>query len=155
MTAFSATLPPGSGTAVRNGDTVARYSSDEFVILLPDIQNPLEAEEVTARVRTSLTEPVEVEGRKVFVDVAIGTSVSDGLPGEGTGTQSESARLLLEKADFEMYQSKARARGQRPPGAQRKDYLRLETDLRGAAVRPTAGAVPAPNRRGNTRNRRR
>lgn len=123
------------GTAVRKSDTVARYSSDEFVILLPDIQNPLEAEHVAARVRTSLAEPVELEGRKVFVDVAIGTSVSGDLPGEGTDAQSESARLLLEKADFEMYQSKARARGQTPPAVQRKDYLRLETDLRGAAAR--------------------
>ncbi len=120
---------------MRDSDTVARYSGDEFVILLPHIQNPLEADHVAARVRTSLAEPVEVEGRRVFVDVAIGTSVSGPLPGEGTDSQSESARLLLEKADFEMYQSKARARGQTPPGVQRKDYLRLETDLRGAAAR--------------------
>ncbi|XAS64282.1 EAL domain-containing protein [Micrococcaceae bacterium Sec5.8] len=122
-------------TAVRDSDTVARYSSDEFVILLPSLQNPLEADQVAARVRTSLTEAVEVEGRKVFVDVAIGTSVSGAAPGEVTDTPSESARRLLEKADFEMYQSKARARGQTPPGVQRKDYLRLETDLRGAAER--------------------
>jgi diguanylate cyclase (GGDEF)-like protein len=123
------------GIAVRDCDTVARYSSDEFVILLPGIQDPLEVDHVAARVRTSLAEPVEVEGRKVFVDVAIGTSVSGALPGEGTDSHSESGRLLLEKADFEMYQSKARARGQTPPGVQRKDYLRLETDLRGAAAR--------------------
>jgi diguanylate cyclase (GGDEF)-like protein len=123
------------GTAVRDSDTVARFSSDEFVILLPDVQNPLEVDHVADRVRASLTEPVEVEGRKVFVDVAIGTSVSGAFSAGGTDTQSESARLLLEKADFEMYQSKARARGQTPPGVQRKDYLRLETDLRGAAAR--------------------
>lgn len=122
-------------SAVRGRDTVARYSGDEFVILVPDIENPLEAEHIAARVRTSLAEPVEVEGRKVFVDVAIGSSVSGTLPGKGNGSQSESARLLLENADFEMYQSKARARGQTPPGVQRKDYLRLETDLRGAAAR--------------------
>ena len=122
-------------SAVRDCDTVARYSSDEFVILLPDINDPLEADHVAARVRTSLTEPVEVEGRKIFVEVAIGTSVSGAVPAEGTNAQSESARHLIEKADFEMYQSKARARGQTPPGVQRKDYLRLETDLRGAALR--------------------
>jgi diguanylate cyclase (GGDEF)-like protein len=122
-------------SAVRDGGTVARYSGDEFVILLPHIENPWEADHVAARVRTSLSEPVEVEGRKVFVDVAIGSSVSGALPGEGTASQSEPARLLLEQAGFEMYQSKARARGQTPLGVQRKDYLRLETDLRGAAAR--------------------
>ena len=122
-------------TAVGHGDTVSRYSGDKFVILLPDIQNPLEVDHAAAMVRASLAEPLEVEGRKVFIEVAIGTSVSGALPGEQTDTHSELARLLLARADFELHQSKARARGQTPPGVQRKDYFRLETDLRGAAHR--------------------
>ncbi|MEC5192675.1 MULTISPECIES: EAL domain-containing protein [unclassified Arthrobacter] len=121
--------------AVRDCDTVARYSGDEFVILLPDIQTPLEADHVAARVRAALAEPIEVSGRKIFVDVAIGTSVSCALPPGDTDTHSESARRLIEAADFDMYRAKARARGQTPPGVPRKDYLRLETDLRGAAGR--------------------
>jgi diguanylate cyclase (GGDEF)-like protein len=121
--------------AVRSSDTVARYSGDEFVILLPDLETPLEAEQIAAKVRESLIEPLDVNGREIFVDVAIGTSVSGARPHEGTDRQSETARLLIEDADFEMYRSKARARGQTPPGIKRKDGLRLETDLHGAAGR--------------------
>jgi diguanylate cyclase (GGDEF)-like protein len=121
-------------TAVRSSDTVARYSGDEFVILLPDLETASEAEHLAARVRASLTEPLEINGTNIFVDVAIGTSVSGALPHERTDTLSEVARLLIEDADLQMYRSKARARGQRPP-AKSKDSLRLETDLRGAAGR--------------------
>ncbi|MCU1548467.1 MAG: hypothetical protein JWO29_1418 [Arthrobacter sp.] len=121
--------------AVRSSGTVARYSGDEFVILLPDIGSLVEAEQMAAEVRANLVEPLEVNGREIFVDVAIGTSVSGTRPHERTETQSEAARQLIEDADFEMYRSKAQARGQTPPRIKRKDGLRLETDLHGAAGR--------------------
>jgi diguanylate cyclase (GGDEF)-like protein len=120
--------------AVRSSDTVARYSGDEFVILLPGLESEAEAEDLAGRVRTGLTEPLDINGRKIFVDVAIGASVSGLLPHERTDTLSKAARLLIEDADFQMRRTKARARGQRPP-AKNKDSLQLETDLRGAAGR--------------------
>lgn len=121
--------------AVRDTDTVARYSGDEFVILLPHVDTPLDVDHVAARVRASLAAPVDIDGRRIFVDVAMGTTVSEVHPGDEAAAHAESGRRLIAKADFEMYRAKARARGHTPPGIQRKDYLQLETDLRGAAAR--------------------
>jgi diguanylate cyclase (GGDEF)-like protein len=121
--------------AVRDADTVARYSGDEFVVLLPHVNTSVDLDQVADRIRAGLVDPIDIDGRKIFVDVAMGTTVSGVHYDDGPATHAESARRLIAKADFEMYRAKARARGHTPPGAQRTDYLRLETDLRGAAAR--------------------
>lgn len=121
--------------AVRDPDMVARYSGDGFVILLPHVGATLDVDRVAAGIHDGLAEPIEIDGRKIFVDVALGVAVSGAHHDDGPGSHAESGRRLIAKADFEMYRAKARARGHTPPGVQSKDYLRLETDLRGAAAR--------------------
>ena len=121
--------------AVRDADTVARYSGDEFVVLLPDLDTPSEVDHVAARIRSSLAEPVEIDGSKVFLDVAIGSTVGGASPGDTADSHAESGRRLVAKADFEMYRAKAGARGQTLPRSRRTDHLRLEADLRGAGAR--------------------
>ncbi len=124
--------------AVRAADTVARYSGDEFVVLIPDVENASEVERVADRIRASLATGAEVNGRKVFVDVTIGSSISGPLSPfrqDSPDELSETARRLIEQADVEMYRTRARSRGQIPPDVTRESTLRLETDLRGAALR--------------------
>lgn len=122
--------------AVRDSDTVARFSGDEFVILLPDAGSAEEVDEVAARVRASLSSGIEVADRRIFVDVAIGTGLSGRLPADPAHeVLADAARRLVESADVEMYRNRARARGQVPPDVTRESSLQLETELRGAAER--------------------
>ncbi len=121
--------------AVREVDTVARYSGDEFVVLLPDLDALSEVDHVAARIRSSLAEPVEIDGSKVFLDVAIGSTVGGASLSETAVSHAEAGRRLVAKADCEMYRAKAGARGQSLPRNRSTDYLRLESDLRGAAGR--------------------
>ncbi|NKX51094.1 bifunctional diguanylate cyclase/phosphodiesterase, partial [Arthrobacter deserti] len=123
------------GAAVRSNDTVARYSGDEFVILLPDIATALEAEQIADRVCANLAEHLEIKGRTIFVDAAIGTATGGPLPDGESGALAGAGRQLNADADLDMYRSKAQARGETLSRILPRGRLRLETDLRGAAGR--------------------
>jgi diguanylate cyclase (GGDEF)-like protein len=121
--------------AVPDSGTVARYSGDEFVVLLPDLNTPSEVDQVASRIRSSLAEPIEIDGKQIVLDVAIGSTLGRVSPGDEAASHAESGRLLVAKADLEMYRAKARARGQALPVVRRRHDLQLEADLRGAASR--------------------
>ncbi|WP_204534924.1 putative bifunctional diguanylate cyclase/phosphodiesterase [Arthrobacter tumbae] len=128
-------------SAIREGDMVSRYSGDEFIVLLESLHAETEAEVqaemegIAARIRLILSEPFEVNGKKLFLDAAIGTALSDALTDGTPENVSEAARRLVECADLAMYRSKARTRGQAPARTHSPYRLQLETDLRGAAAR--------------------
>jgi diguanylate cyclase (GGDEF)-like protein len=88
--------------AVRKSDTVARVGGDEFVVLLPDLNDPLMAEGIAAKIVKSLADPIPFAGLEVLVSVSVGvcTSTKGGLDGEA----------LLKSADEALYQAKARGR---------------------------------------------
>jgi diguanylate cyclase (GGDEF)-like protein len=112
---------------VREGDTVARIGSDEFVILLTGLDN---VERSSARLNAMLgavREPVTLAGKDVVVTCSIGACVCplDGLDAE----------LLLRRANTAMLRAKASGKDSIQFYASTRDAavaerMELETELR-------------------------
>jgi diguanylate cyclase (GGDEF)-like protein len=86
---------------VRSGDVVCRYGGDEFVVILPNVPDPLAVSRVADAIRERVSLPYRIDGREQHVTAAIGESIH---PFDG-----RSAALLLHRADEAMYRLKTRA----------------------------------------------
>jgi diguanylate cyclase (GGDEF)-like protein len=83
---------------VRPGDTLARFSGDEFVFLCEDLTNPTDAEDLAARIDQAFAEPFSLSGVQLAVTASVGVAYA------GPG-QKISAQTLVD-ADVAMYQTK-------------------------------------------------
>jgi diguanylate cyclase (GGDEF)-like protein len=88
--------------AVRESDSVARLGGDEFVIALPDMNTPVDAASVAAKIVESLAEPILVGDHQLHTSPSIGISV---YPSDGTD-----ADTIMRNADTAMYHAKALGR---------------------------------------------
>ena len=89
-------------SSVRATDTVARVGGDEFVVLLPDLRIPVEAETISAKILAAVSIPVQLSDTAITNSVSIGISI---YPDNGTDVES-----LLRTADAAMYSVKARGK---------------------------------------------
>ena len=87
---------------LRASDTVARIGGDEFVVLLPSINNPEEARRVAENIRSSICEPARVDGQIASVSTSIGIAI---YPENGKDEDT-----LLRNADSAMYRAKQSGR---------------------------------------------
>ena len=88
---------------LRPGDTLARQSGDEFLILLEDLAGPSEADAIADRIHAALTEAFLVAGTEVKVTACIGIALCE--------RGDRSAGKLIHEADLAMYREKQREGG--------------------------------------------
>ncbi len=114
---------------VRPGDTLARVSGDEFVILCEDIADVSDVLHMATRIGDAFAVPFVVSGTDIACTVSIGIAYSG--PGEGVSDQ------LISHADLAMYEAKRLGGANHQVidlrGANRAgDRNRLDRDLRTA-----------------------
>ncbi|HEX5802593.1 MAG TPA: EAL domain-containing protein [Azospira sp.] len=87
---------------VRETDTVARLGGDEFVVVASHIDDPDNIAGVAAKILRQLAQPIDVEGKEVFVTASVGIAI---YPRDG-----DHGEALLRNADVAMYRVKEHGR---------------------------------------------
>jgi diguanylate cyclase (GGDEF)-like protein/PAS domain S-box-containing protein len=118
-------------TALRDTDTVARLSGDEFVVILAEESEPL-TPCIVQRVMDAVAQPIMLGSREFFVTCSVGVAA---YPTGGTPADS-----LIEHADIAMYRAKKLGRNnfQFYTPAMNEESLervRIESGLRSALER--------------------
>jgi diguanylate cyclase (GGDEF)-like protein/PAS domain S-box-containing protein len=124
-------IGPRLRTAVRAGDTVARFGGDEFVVLCERVESEAGAVELARRVEEAFAAPFAVQGKEVEVAPSLGVAVA------AAGDVSPEA--LLRNADEAMYRAKKLGRGRlvvfdADLDLRLRERLELEAELRRAVA---------------------
>ena len=89
--------------AVRRSDVVGRVGGDEFVVILPGIENAARAEEIATTILAGIYQPIDIGANlRAHVGASIGIAFAE---------VNESAAGLLRRADAAMYSAKQSGRG--------------------------------------------
>lgn len=83
---------------VRSSDTVARVGGDEFVVVIEEIQRPVEAALIARKIVEQLARPFDYEGHSCQVGASIGVAV---FPDDGASMEE-----VCKAADIAMYRVK-------------------------------------------------
>jgi diguanylate cyclase len=114
---------------LRDADTVARLGGDEFLVLAPDVADDMQVEAIAERLIRVVSEPHELNGRKVVARCSIGIAL---FPDNG-----DSVEALMANADNAMYQAKATGQGSaifftEEMNIRLRERLEMEQDLNAA-----------------------
>lgn len=89
---------------VRESDTLARLSGDEFAIIQARLDQPENAACLAERIVAAISKPFHINGYRLGVGVSIGIAVT------ASGSDAETTELL-KNADLALYASKGKGRG--------------------------------------------
>jgi diguanylate cyclase (GGDEF)-like protein len=111
---------------VREVDTVARLSGDEFAILLDSVHNEAEVAAAADRVLRAIDEPLQIDGDRFTVTASVGIAIQSNA--DDTGAQ------LLKAADAAMYRAKGL-------GGNRFQFFNAASDRRAGSWLQTGHAL--------------
>jgi len=117
---------------VREGDTVARFGGDEFVLLLDDVATDVDISALAEKTLVSMRQPLVFSGHDLHLSASIGVSF---YPNDG-----DDVLTMLKNADIAMYRAKESGKNNfqffsAEMGTRAFERISLESQLRRALER--------------------
>ncbi|WP_192805328.1 sensor domain-containing protein [Noviherbaspirillum aerium] len=84
---------------VRGVDTIGRYGSDEFIVIVEDIGSVPDLINIGRNLIQAVERPIDIEGHKIYMGVNIGCSLYP--------RHADNAATLVRNADLAMYEAKS------------------------------------------------
>jgi len=116
---------------IRGADTACRYGGDEFLIMLPEVDNLGMAAAVRAKLNLALSEPYILDGYQVRMTVSMGGVVYP--------TDERTEEALIRRADGALYRAKARTGGALIEPLPRQTWVRADTQCSATSQQPGQG----------------
>ncbi|MEP6887945.1 MAG: EAL domain-containing protein [Nitrospirales bacterium] len=118
--------------SIRSGDTVARSGGDEFIILLPELSEPGDAERIAQKLLGAFRPSFLLEGQEFPITASMGLSIypRDGMDPDGLARNADAAMYRAKKQGGNTYELCNPAMN-----ASVSDRLTLERNLRQALER--------------------